>query len=632
MSTVRISKSHIAGNISVSVPGSKSVANRALMIAALSNGSSTISNLPDGDDTEAMLKALSELGVTIEHVDKDTVTVTGPVQPLEACEVNAHLAGTTSRFLLAMCCLSSVPVTVTGEAPLLARPVGDLVHALRTIGFAVSPEASSSLPLTVSSGGELSEVKNAVTIRGDISSQFISALMMIGPVLPRGLVISIEGELVSRSYVEMTANVMSAFGATVEIRESEVIIGAQSYTPINFAVEPDYSSAAFPIVGAVLAGCSVRIPGLMHSRLQGDVRILEIAEAMGAYVLSEKDDVIVGRKKTTPIRPITTNMSDCSDLVPVVATLASFADGPSELTGIGFIRAKESDRLGDLATELRKTGTQIEVLEDGLRILPSSMRYGASLETHHDHRLAMSFALLGLMIPGIEILNHNVVSKSWPSYWVAMEVFFSSRVPRRATVAFDLDKTLTIRDCVLPFFMRVMGRRHLASLFMRNVHHVIRYIVKRDRDGLKEFSVRLIFAGRSVGDVRALGDDFAQHIVNHWMRSDTCAVMKWHQQQGDDLVLVTASLSPYVKPLAASMGISSVLCSELVIDGSEFTGELAEGNCRGAEKARRLAQWLQNRHLDYAYGDSAGDDAMLALATTAVRVGRRDVVMASSVQ
>jgi phosphatidylglycerophosphatase C len=108
--------------------------------------------------------------------------------------------------------------------------------------------------------------------------------------------------------------------------------------------------------------------------------------------------------------------------------------------------------------------------------------------------------------------------------------------------------------------------------------------------------------------------------------------MKWHQQQGDDLVLVTASLSPYVKPLAASMGISSVLCSELVIDGSEFTGELAEGNCRGAEKARRLAQWLQNRHLDYAYGDSAGDDAMLALATTAVRVGRRDVVMASSVQ
>lgn len=632
MSTVRISTSHTKGNAVVSVPGSKSVANRALMIAALSNGLSTISHLPDGDDTEAMLNALVQLGVAIEHVNDDTVTIMGPIRPESACEVNAQLAGTTSRFLLAMCCLSTCPVTVTGEAPLLARPIADLAKALRVLGFSVSPEESSSLPLTVSCGDTLSEVEHTVRIRGDISSQFISALMMIGPALPNGLVISIEGALVSRSYVEMTANVMSAFGASVEIRESEVIVGARPYTPTNFAIEPDYSSAAFPIVAAVLSGRSVRIPGLAHSQLQGDARILDIVETMGASVVSEEDDVIVERTETTPLTPITADMSDCSDLVPVVATLASFADGPSELTGIGFIRAKESDRLGDLATELRKTGAIIEVLDDGLRILPSPKRYGASLETHHDHRLAMSFALLGLMVSGVEIQDPKVVSKSWPSYWVTMESFISSRIPRRATVAFDLDKTLTVRDCVLPFFVRVAGRRHLASLLIRNLRHVTRYIIKRDRDGLKEFSVRLLFAGRSVSAVEAIGEDFAHHVVNHWMRSDTCAALKWHQEQGDDLILVTASLSAYVKPLAASMGISSVLCSEMATDGAVYTGELVDGNCRGAEKARRLAQWLQNRHLDYAYGDSAGDDAMLALATCAMRVGRRDVAVVSTVQ
>lgn len=632
MSTVRISKSHTDDSAVVAVPGSKSVANRALMIAALTNGSSTISSVPNGDDTEAMLNALVELGVAIEHLNDDTVIVTGPVQPSTACEINAQLAGTTSRFLLAMCCLSDVPVTVTGEAPLRARPVSDLANALRALGFSVSPNEAMSLPLTVSRGDGLSRVKDTVTIRGDISSQFISALMMIGPALPNGLVISIDGALVSRSYIDMTAKVMSAFGASVEIRESEVVVGPQPYCPTNFAVEPDYSSAAFPIVAAVLSGRSVRIHGLAHSQLQGDAQILDIVKAMGAFVVSEDNDVIVGRNRTTPLTPITVDMSDCSDLVPVVATLATFANGPSELTGVGFIRAKESDRLGDLAAELRQTGAHIEVLDDGLRILSATTRHGATLGTHHDHRLAMSFALLGLMVSGVELTDHNVVTKSWPEYWRSMEPFFVARVPRGATAAFDLDNTLTVRDCVLPFFVRAAGRRHFLSLFVRNLHHVLRYIIKRDRDGLKEFSVRLLFTGRSVEEIEKLGQEFAQHVVNHWMRSDTCAVAKWHQEQGDDLILVTASLSPYVKPLAKTMGFSFALCSEMANDGNTYTGELVDGNCRGVEKARRLAQLLQNKDLDYAYGDSAGDDAMLAMATHAVRVGRRDVVVPSVMQ
>lgn len=637
MNAVRISASLIKENAVVSVPGSKSVANRALMIAALTNGTSMISNLPDGDDTEAMLTALAELGVAIEHVNDDTVTITGPLRPKSACVVNAQLAGTTSRFLLAMCCLSNVPVTVTGEAPLLARPISELARALRSLGFIVTPQSpsstqsslssQSSLPLTVSCGDGPANIKDSVNIRGDVSSQFISALMMIGPALPDGLRIRIEGALVSRSYVEMTAKVMSAFGANVDVRETEIVVRAQSYISTVFEVEPDYSSAAFPIVGAVLSGRSVRIPGLAHSRLQGDAQILEIVRSMGAIVVSERNDVIVSRDLSQPLTPINMNMSDCSDLVPVVATLATFVNGVSELTGIGFIRAKESDRLGDLATELNKTGAHVEVLEEGLRILPSSQRVSAELATHHDHRLAMSFALLGLMMPSIEIEDHAVVSKSWPRYWVAMEPLFTARVPRRATVAFDLDNTLTIRDCVLPFFVQATGRRRFMGLFVRNLHRVIGFLVRRDRDGLKEFSVRLLFAGRHADDIEGMGEKFAQRVATRWMRNDTCALLKWHQDQGDDLILVTASLSPYVRPLASSLGISAVMCSELAIDNGAYTGDLIDGNCRGTEKARRLAAWLRDRTLDYAYGDSSGDDAMLAMASTAVRVGRRDVVV-----
>lgn len=632
MNVVRVTKSRGSDSVVVAVPGSKSVANRALMIAALTDGTSTIAHLPDGDDTEAMLAALVDLGVAIEHVNDDTVTITGPLRPTSACEVNARLAGTTSRFLLAMCCLSATPVTVTGEAPLRSRPISDLADALRSLGFVVMPEASSSLPLTVSSGDGLESITRSVRIRGDVSSQFISALMMIGPCLPNGLLIEIDGALVSRSYVEMTATVMRTFGADVGVGDREVEVKAQRYSPTHFDVEPDFSSAAFPIAAAVLSGRSVRVPGLVHSQLQGDAQILQIVREMGALVSSDGGDVVVERDASSPLASIYMNMADCSDLVPVVATLATFAEGPSELSGIGFIRAKESDRLGDLATELNKTGAHVEVLDDGLRIQPSSHRTGALLATHHDHRLAMSFALLALKIDGVEIVDHGVVTKSWPRYWAAMESLFSARVPRRATVAFDLDKTLTIRDCVLPFFIRVTGRQRFLSLCIRNFFRLSRLLLQRDRDGLKEFSVRLLFAKRSVDEIEKIGEEFAKHVVQRWMRADTCSVLKWHQEQGDDVVLVTASLAPYVKPLALSMGISSVLCSELAVDGGDYTGELVDGNCRGVEKARRLAVWLQDRSLDYAYGDSSGDDAMLAMATTPVRVGRRDLRVPVTVQ
>lgn len=625
MKTVRITSSSHTDPVVVRVPGSKSVANRALMIAALTAGESVISNLPDGDDTEAMLAALTILGVSVDHINDSTVRIRGPVRPPNESVVNAQLAGTTSRFLLAMCCFSEHPIMITGEAPLLARPVKELAQALRSIGFTVSPQSSSTLPLTVSCPSDMNAIASDVTLRGDISSQFISALMMIGPLLTKGLQIHIEGDLVSRSYVEMTAAVMSTFGASVAIEGNLIVISPKQYVSTDVVVEPDFSSAAFPIVASLLSGRVVRLPHLARAQIQGDAQILKIVQAMGAQVDVKKDDIVITPNIDREIHPFSLNMSDCSDLVPVVAVLASFANGVSELTGIGFITAKESNRLDDVAAELQKTGAVLEVMEDGLRIHPATVRHGNVVATHHDHRLAMSMALLGLRIPNIEIEDPHVVTKSWPSYWAAMKPFFSSRPARRATVAFDVDKTLTTRDCVIPFFIRSVGRTAFVGHCLRQLLPVTRFLLRRDRDGLKEFAVKLFFAGRSVQEIEQIGADFASHVTQHWMRNDTCAMLKWHQEHGDDIVFVTASLEPYVRPMSKTMGVETVFCSAMEHDGDTYSGDLVGGNCRGDEKARRLTQWLQGRSLDYAYGDSAGDDAMLAMALTPIRVGRRDV-------
>lgn len=627
MSVVRITATASIDEVVVEVPGSKSIANRALMIAGLVDGTSVISHLPDGDDTEAMLAALTDLGVQVEHVSDTQVQITGPIRVQGPVQVDAQLAGTTSRFLLAMACLSDVPVTVTGQAQLLSRPVGDLADALRVLGFSVLPETSSSLPLTVSRGVGNENVSNEVTIRGDISSQFISALMMIGPLLPHGLRVLVTGELVSRSYVEMTAHVMRLFGASVDVVANDIVVEATGYSSTSVAVEPDFSSAAFPLVSAVLAGRSVRVPGLATSRVQGDSRIVEILKQMGSNVVIDGDDIVVTPQSDDVLQPLHFDMADCSDLVPVVATLCTFANGVSELSGIGFIRAKESDRLGDLATELAKTGANVEVLDDGLRIHPVTTRSNATLETHHDHRLAMSFALVGLRIPGIEITDPSVVSKSWPGYWAAMSPLLKAKRPRHKTVAFDLDNTLTVRDCVVPFFVRCSGRSGFILMTLRNLPKIVKYLVRRDRDGLKAFSSRQVFAGRSQSEIAKIGEDFSAHVADKWMRHDTCSILKWHQQNGDDVILVTASFEPYARPLARLLGIRHVLSTEIEVVEGVYTGELVEGNCRGPEKARRLAAWLGERELDYAYGDSAGDDAMLAMASRPVRVGRSDAAL-----
>jgi 3-phosphoshikimate 1-carboxyvinyltransferase len=416
----------------VSVPGSKSIANRALVAAALATGDSALSNLPDGDDTAALLDCLGGLGVAIEGVaDGEVVIVgTGGVLTPVSERLDARLAGTTSRFVTAVAALAAEPVTIDGAPPLRARPMAELHEALASLGVTVQRgDGATGLPVTVH--GPLHR-GGTVRLRGDVSSQFVTALMLIGPVLEGGLHIELTSPLVSRPYVELTAWVMAAFGAVgVEVSERRIDVPAGRYRGTRFAVEPDASSASYPLAIAAVRGGDVTVAGLTAGSVQGDIRIVEMLSAMGCEVVTGDRSVTVSRAPDRPLLGIDVDLAASSDLVPTIAAAAVTATTPTTIRGVGFIRAKESDRLGDLAAELAKTGAQIAVTADGLHALPvpggPTGLGAATLSTHHDHRLAMAFAVLASAVDGIGLDDPAVVAKSWPGFWDA----YDSLVGRR---------------------------------------------------------------------------------------------------------------------------------------------------------------------------------------------------------
>lgn len=398
----------------VTVPGSKSVANRMLMCASLANGVSVLSGLPDGDDTAVLVNGLPSLGVGISRVGSDTARVTGQHRPTGG-NMWCGLAGTSSRFATALAALGSEDITIDGGEPLRRRPIGPLLDALRILGAQVSSN-DDRLPVTVCGPA----TGSVVTVRGDISSQFISALMMIGPLLPDGLKIEVIGTLVSRSYVEMTSAVMSIFGhTTVDVSSTVVTIGSGRYLPVTTSIEPDASSASYPMAIAALTGGTIDIPGLTASSLQGDASLAGILQSMGCDV-QQNDQGCSVTGPTTPLAPFDLDMSDISDLVPTMAVLGTHASAECRIRGVGFIRAKESDRLNVLATQLSGLGADISETDDGLIIRPSAL-HGGSVAVHDDHRMAMAFGVLGTVVDGITIDEPEVVTKSWPSFWEMIE-------------------------------------------------------------------------------------------------------------------------------------------------------------------------------------------------------------------
>lgn len=408
----------------VEVPGSKSIANRALVCAALAEGHSTLRGVPGGDDTEAMLDCLQILGLRIERGEAEAgnsvVRVQGGVGTFRRGPLTlpCRLAGTTSRFVTALALLGPGPYTVDGQPPLRARPMEPLHDALVSLGARVQAGAGwGHLPVTVQGpfDGSIEEVE----LRGDVSSQYLTALMLIAPYLPHGLRLVLTTPLVSRPYVRITAAVMASFGVPgVDIGEQVITVPAGQYTARDYTVEPDASSASYPLAAAAICGGRVHVPGLTETSLQGDAAFCHVLAQMGCDVVQDDGGTTVTRHGE--LRGIDINMVGLSDLVPTLAAVGVFAQDPTFIHGVGFIRHKESDRLSDLCAELRKAGLDATDHPDGLVVHPGTP-HTATLGTHHDHRLAMAFALVGLGASGIVIEDPDVVSKSWPGFWDMIE-------------------------------------------------------------------------------------------------------------------------------------------------------------------------------------------------------------------
>lgn len=399
----------------ITVPGGRSITNRALVAAALADGRSVLTGAGLSDDSEAMIDCLRALGAGIE-VDGTTVTVDGVAgEPVGDVEVFTRLSGTTSRFVTAVAALADGPVRIDALPPMRARPMGDLVDALRALGVSVFEEGEiGHLPLTVD--GPLDG--RSVDVPGDISSQYISGLLLAGGACGHPLSVSVAGDvLVSGPYVAMTAHVMERFGRPATLGSTFAVFG-DGYTATEYAVEADAATAGYVLTAAAITGGTVTVPGLPTADLQADVELIDVMAAMGCEVTwSGRDVTVTGR----PLRGGTFDLTAFSDMAPTVAVLAAFADGPTEVTGVGFIRGKETDRIAASVESLRRIGVPAEETPDGFVVRPDGPPHGATLSTDDDHRMAMSFALVGLVVDGIEVEDPAVVNKTHPGFWDDLE-------------------------------------------------------------------------------------------------------------------------------------------------------------------------------------------------------------------
>jgi 3-phosphoshikimate 1-carboxyvinyltransferase len=409
-----------APDVTLTVPGSKSLTNRGLVAAALAEGTSVLDGILVADDTEAMLDGLGRLGIPLE-VDRGaaraTVTGCAGVVPAGPATVDVRLSGTTARFLAPLVALGRGRYVLDAAPPFRARPMEPVLDALVALGVRVEPLGEPGhLPVAVHSEGLRG---GHVRVAGDVSSQFLSGLLLAGPAAPEGLTVELTTELVSGPYVELTLGTMAAFGAVVDRPDPRrFVIRPGGYRATHYAVEPDASAASYFLAAAAITGGRVRIPGLGVGAAQGDARFADVLGAMGAEVVRDAEGLEV--RGTGRLEGIDVDLADLSDTAQTLAAVAVFASGPTRVRGIGFIRRKETDRIAAVVGELRRLGITAREEADGFVVEPGTPRPGR-VRTYDDHRMAMSFALLGLRVPGIEIADPGCVAKTFPGYFGVLE-------------------------------------------------------------------------------------------------------------------------------------------------------------------------------------------------------------------
>jgi 3-phosphoshikimate 1-carboxyvinyltransferase len=403
----------------VRLPGSKSLSNRALLIAAVAQGASKISGLLLADDTHLMLDALRSLGIAI-RTDEDrrqaVVQGRGGGWPNAEADIFCGNAGTVMRFLTAACCIGHGDYRLDGVARMRARPIGGLVDALRDLGAMVGYEENDGCcPLTIRARGLRG---GTVRLDSPLSSQFVSALLMVAPRAARDVMIDIAGPLPSRPFVDMTLGVMDAFGVSVvEDRARKFIIPCgQMYRPIDYEVEPDATAASYFFAAAAMTGGRLTVEGLGLQSRQGDAAFVEVLKKMGCRVeRTEQATTVWGPPGR--LCGVDVDLNDMPDVAQTLAVLAAFAHGPTHIRNVANLRIKETDRLDALATQLGRLGVETEVREDSITIRPDTPPVAAAIDTYDDHRMAMSFALAGLRLHGVRIRHPDCVAKTFPAFF-----------------------------------------------------------------------------------------------------------------------------------------------------------------------------------------------------------------------
>ncbi|MGD9765157.1 MAG: 3-phosphoshikimate 1-carboxyvinyltransferase [Candidatus Binatia bacterium] len=405
----------------VVVPGSKSISNRAALLAALADGRSVLENVLFSDDTRYMAAALRALGVQVEaDAASSRLVIEGCGGHWPAVEADLFVgnAGTAMRFLTAALCLGSGTYRIDGSPRMRERPIRELVDALRPLGADLEcvPDTGAP-PVVVWAHGLPGGFTRLSAVR---SSQFASALLQVAPYAERDVVIELVGEVIAHPYIDLTIAMMAQWGVVVErdgYRAFRVRSG-QRYAAQRYAIEPDASSAHYFWAAAALTGGRVEVRGLGHRSLQGDVQFAALLERMGAAVRWRDDSIEVAGAGA--LCGIEADLNACSDTAPTLAALAPFAAGPVHIRNVAHLRWQESDRLRAVATELARLGAHVEEHPDGLSVWPSPLR-GASIETYDDHRIAMAFALVGLRVPGVVIKNPGCVAKTFPDFFQRLD-------------------------------------------------------------------------------------------------------------------------------------------------------------------------------------------------------------------
>lgn len=404
----------------VKVPGSKSYTNRALITAALADGKSVITNALFSDDTKYMAASLNTLGIPIEE-DQGTqkFIIYGKNGNIPANQANLFIgnAGTAMRFLTAMLTLGNGIYEIDGIARMRERPIQDLLDGLKQLGGdVVSKYQNSCPPVTVQGRGLQGGL---AVVKGDLSSQYFSALLMTAPYAKRDVLIEVKGDLVSKRYVDMTIALMRQFGVDVHNNNYKIfsVKSGQRYHAISYEVEGDASAASYFFAAAAITGGRVKVTGIGSDSLQGDVHFVDVLRDMGCEVRMGPDWIEV---QGNTLHGVDVDMGDMPDVVQTLAAVAVFARGKTRVRNVKNMRIKETDRIAAVVSELRRMGVPAREYEDGLDIEPSPPR-PAAIETYDDHRMAMSFALIGLRAQGISIKHPECVSKTFPDYFQRLE-------------------------------------------------------------------------------------------------------------------------------------------------------------------------------------------------------------------